>query len=302
MARNIIRIGVYWYPPRKLKDAMEKTWRGELNERRPDNSPDPCELVSNHCGDCPIWGSHATLLDAISILESDRASFVRAMRKTLRQALPLEVGTPVLWGQWPPHVFIRWADKRKRDQVKALRKRLMQEATRYAAVEQVSWEVYNDLDRVVNAMGMAAQCEFRKALCGLEDILRSTKPLRLIHAPNMPLDWYVRAKLVVGKPIEDLKLPFPLQPHMSLATAVRADDKHLMSAKEVGEYIVRELPSVPAWKDALASGVPHVIEHAYVVQPAAPPARPLEVTVLDRISGTPRCELRLPWVQKERLP
>ena len=42
MANEIIRIGIYWFPPGKLKNFLEKTWAGKLNQHK------ACELVARH--------------------------------------------------------------------------------------------------------------------------------------------------------------------------------------------------------------------------------------------------------------
>ena len=295
MSHEITRVGVYWLPPAPLKQVMESTWRGELNEHK------ACELVARHCGDCLVWGSHATLLDAVTILAEDRSRFADAMAEVLRRFLPLELSKPEVkeWG-WGENVFLRWEGDAARDRLERCRQALMARAMEFVVVESVSWEAVNDLERLLSVLGDRARKEIREAVRALADLLKHGEPVRLIHAPNIPLDWYVQ-RLADGKAIGGAALPFPPSPHMSVATAVRVDERYGWGAARVGEFIKAELPCVPGWREQLGPGRTHIVDCAYVVEPAPASVEPLRVTVIDRVSGKPRLERRQPWRPAERL-
>ena len=297
MSREIIRIGLYWFPPEGLYRVMQQTWEGKLNQYR------ACKLVQRHCGDCPVWQPHMTLLDAITILKADRPAFIREMSRVLAQYLPLTLSHPQIRQEgegWGDNVFIRWEKDAERERAQALRKALMAEAGKFAVVEQVSWESLNDIERTVAALAGRADHQFRAGLEKLESSIPE-QPLRLIHAPNIPLDWYIR-RLSDGRKLQERKLPFPPNPHISIATAVRDDHEHGLSAAEVGQVIKTELPEVPAWREALGADNPHHLEHAYIVEPAPHTQSPRVVTVIDRITAQPRRERRQNWVKAEKLP
>jgi hypothetical protein len=100
----------------------------------------------------------------------------------------------------------------------------------------------------------------------------------------------------------DGTLPFPPSPHVSVATAIRHDDKYQMTAEKVTEHINDNLFKADGWKDVLGRRITHVIDSAYIMEPAPISVRPLDVVVIDRVSKQPRKELRQPWTKKERLP
>lgn len=297
MSREMIRIGLYWFPPEALYRVMQQTWEGQFNAYL------PCKLVQRHCGDCPVWQPHMTLLDAITILKEDRPAFIRAMSRVLAQYLPLTLFHPQIRQEgegWGDNVFIRWEEDAEWKQARKLRKALMAEAGKFAVVEQVSWESVNDIERTVDAFSGRVAPKFR---AGLEKLAAAIpqQPLRLIHAPNISLDWYVR-RLGDNKKLRERKLPFPPDPHISIATAVREDHDDGLSAADVGRIIKTELPEVPAWREVLGADNPHRLEYAYIVEPAPHTRSPLEVTVIDRITAQPRRERRQNWVKAEKLP
>jgi hypothetical protein len=110
MPKEIIRIGVYWFPPEPLKTLLERTWRGELNRYK------ACELVARHCGDCPVWGAHATLLDAITILAEDKQTFIDRIGAVLKEFGPVTLRDPVITKrkERAHNVYIVWKDDAER--------------------------------------------------------------------------------------------------------------------------------------------------------------------------------------------
>lgn len=185
MAQEIIRIGIFWYPPNDLKNLLERTWSGELNDYK------ACELISRHCGDCPVWGAHATLLDAITIIADQRDEFINAMNDILKKYLPIELHGPKV-KNWRNNSFIRkWNNKNELKRFESLRRELMERAKDFFIVEQVSWEAINQLDHIVTLLGEEVSTKFIKGLEKLKDII-AHKSLKLVHTPNIPLDWYVK--------------------------------------------------------------------------------------------------------------
>lgn len=295
MSLEIIRIAVYWIPPDNLGQVMKRTWEGKFNEDR------ACKLVFRHCGDCRIWGPHATLLDAVTIMKNKRAEFIKAISEVLREFLPIRLSNPMVkdWG-WGNLIILRWDDNEQRASLKDLRKELMAKAKDFIVVEQVSWEAINELERLINVIGNQVNSDLKVALKKLKGQIR-LGPLRLPHAPNIPLDWYVQS-LSFGRNIIDGELPFPPSPHISVATAVHADEEFQMTSREVATYINTNLYKADGWKDVLGRNINHVIDSACIVEPAPLSVEPMEVVVVDRVSGKLRTEMRQPWVKKELLP
>jgi hypothetical protein len=176
----------------------------------------------------------------------------------------------------------------------------MTRARDFLVLEQVSWEAITELDCRVDVFADQVDDKFKKALAELKERI-TREPLRVPYAPNIPLDWYVRS-LACGKSIMDGTLPFPPSPHVSVATAIRHDDKYQMTPEEVTKYINNNLRKADGWKDVLGGNITHVIDSAYIMEPAPISVQPLEVVVIDRVSKQPRKELRQPWTSKERLP
>lgn len=292
MAQEVLRIGIYWYLDDNLKNLLEQTWRGDLNQYK------ACNLVARHCGDCLVWGGHSTCVDAISILLDEREDFINTMRGVVKQYLPIKLNNPQL-KKWGHNVFIRWEEDSEWERFKEMRKKLMAEAKKFVIVEQVSWEAIDALEQTLKLMGSDADPKFFEGLNKLKNLV-SQGPLKLIHAPNVPLDWYVR-RLADGKEIKDGELPFPPIPHISVATAVRWDNKYEMSAEDVGDHICNELINVQRWSPLLGRAVTHIIESTHVVEPVPPSIPPLQVTVIDRISGKAKEESRNRWIAKEEI-
>lgn len=318
MSKEITRIAVYWYPPRQLADILERAWRGDLARKYKDlarRSEDEdeserykhvhkvCDLLARHCGDCPIWLAHATVLDAICILADDREPFVHAMRDISRQFLPIELAKPEIreWG-WANNVFLRWEDGHGPgiQRLRQFRVAIAEEASRFMVIERVSWEVINDMDHLLATLGPLARWEFRRALAGLKRLSQDGNAPRLPYAPNVGLGWYID-RLLSGRDLKDAEFPFPPSPHLSVATAVRADDKYGMDAKDVGDFIKKHLPEIPELTGLLGEEVVHVVDRVHIVEPAPPSVPPLDVTVIDRPTGRPRTELRQPWQPTEEL-
>jgi hypothetical protein len=180
MSSEIIRTAVYWIPPDDLGRIMEDTWQGNLNKNR------ACELVFRHSGDCPIWGAHATLLDAVTIMKESRAAFVEAMSDVLRQYLPIRLSNPMVkdWG-WPNLVVLRWDKDEERKRLKRLRKDLMTRARNFLVLEQVSWEAITELERRVDVFADQVDDRFKEALAELKERI-TREPLRVPYAPNIP--------------------------------------------------------------------------------------------------------------------
>ena len=89
MSREIMRIGVYWYPPSPLKEVIEQIWQGALDDKH-----ECCALVARQAGDAPIWRAHVTLLDAVTIIADQREAFVHAVQEVTRQYLPITLTAP----------------------------------------------------------------------------------------------------------------------------------------------------------------------------------------------------------------
>jgi len=294
MSREITRTAVYCYPPQELKELIEATWAGKYNDYL------PCELLHRHRGDCQSYKAHVTLLDAISIIADDRQEFIQAMREVIKAYLPIVLRGPEvkLWGV---NAFVRWNKDAGRAQLKELREKLSQRAGEFAVTESVSWEEYNDLGRLISSSGIDDGDDFKERFeVKLKNMLEE-KPVLKVHAPNMPLEWYAQADKSLDRLAEG-KLPFSLTPHMSIASGVRHDKKYDLTAKQVAEKIRDELPKVPMYAPLLGQDVVHEVNDAYIVEPSPTCVVPIEVTVLDRITGKERTELRHIWSSRERLP
>jgi hypothetical protein len=292
MERKIKRVGVYAYPPEPLSRLLEAVWRGEWNQY-----PE-CELIWRHAGEGPLWGAHVTLLDAITIIEEDFPAFLEAMREVLARHLPIAVGHPCV-KKWGNNLFLRWEDEEGRGKLKNLRIELATAAHPFAVIERLDWEKVNEVERLLDAHGIerAPADSFRDGLGKLKSDMAERWPV-LLYAPNVPLEWYVEAR--AKKPLPEGEMPFPPSPHVSVATAVRADAETGKSAWEVGEFIKDHLPTNPEFKPLLGPKVTHVFNCAYIVEPL-PPDKAVAVTVLDRITETPRQERRQPWVATQEL-
>ncbi|MDP6542417.1 MAG: hypothetical protein QGH60_00415 [Phycisphaerae bacterium] len=294
MSRKITRIGLYWIPPTPLKELLEATWAGRFNRYR------ACELVARHHGDCASWQAHATLLDAISIIDDDRQEFIQAMRETLRAYLPIVLRGPRV-KSWFPNIFVRWPKQDAVDQLKELRQELSKRASQFVVTESVAWEDFNDLERTISLFGAKANDDFARHFTDvLKPLMSEKKPLQKVHAPNMPLEWYTQSERSLGRLAEG-QLPFGLTPHMSVASAVRDDELYKMSAEKVCKTILRDLPKVPGYKRLLGKNVVHEVNDAHIVEPAPSHVRPIHATVLDRISGEVKTERRHLWRGCERL-
>jgi hypothetical protein len=294
LAKRIFRIGLYFYPPDELVALLQRVWSGALNEDR------ACELVARHAGECPLWGVHGTLLDAIAIIEEDRGAFIEAMTAVLARHEPLVLTHPDIkeWGMGD-NVFLRWRKDEQRERLKALREELLETGRPFIVTEALDWEKVNEVDRMVRLAGTSeAVLTFAERLRHLKAILHDVQPT-LCYAPNIPLEWYV-ANLNEGATLPSDTLPFGLEPHISVASAVRADDTYGWTASQVGAYIKEHLRQHPDFRPLLGPTVQHTIGTAYIVQPAAP-SDPIEVTVVDRITGEARREFRQPWICHERI-
>ena len=258
-----------------------------------------CELIYRHAGECPLWGAHITLLDAISIIEDDFRAFVEAIREVLSRHLPIAVGHPYV-KKWDDDVFLRWKDKEQRDKLKQLRVELATGAHRFAVTERLDWEKVNDVERLLEAHGTerAPAESFREGLRSLKADMAERWP-ELLYAPNVPLEWYIAAR--TKGPLVESKMPFSPSPHMSVATGVSGDTETGYSAPEVGDYILNHLPSNPEFEPLLDPDVTHLFDSASVVEPVSPD-RAIEITVLDRITNAPRRERHQPWVAAREFP
>ena len=83
MSKKHRRVGIYWFPDQSLEQLLLSTWKGELDNH------EACAMVARNCGDCLVWGVHATLLDAVAILEDDLDEFSAAMREVLQEYIPI---------------------------------------------------------------------------------------------------------------------------------------------------------------------------------------------------------------------
>jgi hypothetical protein len=308
VAKRIYRVGLYFYPPEPLADLLRRVWRGEFNDDL------GCELVCRHAGECPLWDAHGTLLDAITIIEEDRSSFVAAMSHVLQAWKPLSLSHPDIkeWG-WGDNVFLRWDDDPQRKELKRLREEISDAASEFAVLERLDWERVNELDRIVSALRLDKDLRdqvvrpaganaplplFTEGVHRLKGMLQSGWP-DFPYAPNIPLEWYVSTLLRAGK-LTPGELPFNLSPHISVASGIRDDEKYGWPAAKVSAYIKENLKLNPAFAPLLGPGVSHPITEAYIVEPVEP-AKAIEVTVVDRITKGPRREFRQPWVRRERL-
>jgi hypothetical protein len=292
MERTIKRVGVYAYPPEALSQLLEAVWRGERNQYL------ECELISRHAGECPLWGAHVTLLDAITIVEEDFSAFQEGVREVLARHLPIAVGHPHLMERGN-NVFLRWEDEEGMGKLKNLRVELAAAAHPFAVTERLDWEQINEVERLLNAYGIerAPAQSLRDGLDKLKSDM-AERPPRLLYAPNVPLEWYAEAR--TKGPLTEGTMPFPLSPHISIASAVRTDAETGRSARDVGEYIKDNLPNNPEFKPLLGPEVTHVFKSAFFVEPL-PPEKAVAVTVLDRITQAPRQERRQPWVPTQEL-
>lgn len=288
---RIVRIGVYAYPPAELLRLIETVWRGELDAH------EECELTARHAGECPLWGAHVTLLDAVSILDKDRREFESAQRAVVSAYLPLELAEPhIRQGEWGSNVYLTWRDDEAYGRLRELRHALAAAAREFVVTELLDCEKVNELDRTIEAMHALQPppeiAPFSQRVERLKALLLRER-LELLYAPNVPLEWYVEQLGEAGA-LRSGVLPFPLSPHMSIATGVRGDERRGLPAEEVGRRIVSGLSRNPAFAPLLGSSVRHRIDNAFFVEPDAP-ANAIEVAVRDRISGRVRVERRQPW-------
>jgi len=139
-------------------------------------------------------GCYVTLLDAITIVDSDFAAFSEAMREVLARHLPIAVAHPYLM-KWGNNVFLRWKDEEGMGKLEKLRVDLAAAANPFAVKERLDWEKVNEINRLLDAHGIekAPAESFRDGLSKLESDLRKGWP-ELLHAPNVPLEWYVEAR------------------------------------------------------------------------------------------------------------
>ena len=198
-----------------------------------------CELISRHAGECPVWGAHITLLDAITIIEEDFPAFKETMREVIARHLPIAVGHPHLM-KWGDNVFLRWKDEEGMSKLKDLRVELADAALPFAVTERVDWEKVNEVERLLDALGdeRAPAEAFRDGLDKLKSDMMRKRWFKFIYALNVPLEWYLKAR--AKKPLADGKMPFSPSPHMSVATAVRADGKREIG---VGSGRIHQGPS-----------------------------------------------------------
>ncbi len=287
MPRTIERVGIYWYPPIELYELMEQTWNGDLNDY------EACQLIYSHQGDCRIWRPHMTLLDAVSILSDDMPAFREAVSKVLQEYLPIRLNNPhIQQTGWGNNTFISWDADHARNRLKEMRHVLLEAARDFIVVEAVSWENISQVDRLLELEGDKVDEDFRTGLKRLEKLL-TKDPLHLIHAPNIPLAWYVR-RLADGKDLSNESLPFAADPHISVATAVPDED--------IAMRIRRKLPEVPPWRHVLEHPGYHCIEEAFLVHPAPTGTPPITVSLIDRITQEKRVEKRPRWQRGDKLP
>jgi hypothetical protein len=114
-------------------------WRGDFSADR------ACDLVARHAGECPLWDVHITLLDAVSIIETDRTAFIAAVRNVITEEFPITLTAPDIkeWG-WGDNVFLRWNADAERERLKILRGRLADAAIEFVVTERADWEKVND--------------------------------------------------------------------------------------------------------------------------------------------------------------
>jgi hypothetical protein len=204
-------------------------WRGDFSADR------ACDLVARHAGECPLWDVHITLLDAVSIIETDRTAFIAAVRNVITEEFPITLTAPDIkeWG-WGDNVFLRWNADAERERLKILRGRLADAAIEFVVTERADWEKVNDLERLVRATDPGQTGAFADALERFKDLM-TAQPLELLYAPNIPLEWYVE-KLALGGQLRSRRPPFELSPHVSIATGVGPDEKYGWSSRQVGDY------------------------------------------------------------------
>jgi hypothetical protein len=294
LPRHIVRTGLYFYPPDALVTLLRRVWRGDLNQDR------ACELIHRHAGECALWDVHGTLLDAIAIIDADRPAFIAELTRVLAAHPPITLSAPEVkdWPGFGNNVFIRWKDDAERMRLQQIRRDLIAAVEPFVVTERVDWEQVNQMDRLVRgAPSGPAATAFSERLHWLKKSLRTEWPT-LLHAPNVPLEWYVDNLKDEADQLPVAKLPFGTAPHISVASAVRDDDRYGWSAAQVGDYIKQHLPLHPEFKPLLGSGVVHTVDAAFIVEPGAPSAA-IEVTVVDRITREHRRELRQPWVRSQ---